>query len=78
MQCPSQCIVYGDIPSRLLNDIFEQLQETRCGFSMGCQYLMTLSMGSSVCAVDTHAVYQTSRVYDCARQILSLGENGSA
>lgn len=76
MQCPSQYIMDGDVPSRLLNEILEQLQETRCRFSMGLQYLMTVRMGSSVRAVDTHAVYQVSRVYGCAHQLLSLGENG--
>lgn len=31
MQCPSQCIVDGDVPPGLLNDILESF----CRFSMG-------------------------------------------
>lgn len=75
MQYRSQSIMDGDVPSRPMNKILEQLQETRCVFSMGLQYLMTWSTGSSARAGDTPAVYQTSRVYGCARQLLSLGEN---
>lgn len=71
MQRPSQCTVDRDIPFRLLKEIFEQLQETH-RFSLGLQYLMTQS---SVHAMDTHAVYQTSRLYCCLYQLLKLGEN---
>lgn len=75
MQCRCQCIMDGDTPSRLLNEILEQLQETCCGFSMGFRYLWRESIGSSVHAVYTHAFYQTSHVYGCAHQLLSIGEN---
>ena len=68
-------LVDGNVPSRLLNKILERVQETHCGFSMGLQYLMTKGVGSSVCAVDAHAVYQTSHVYGCAHQLWSLGKN---